>query len=72
MDPFWIAVAVAAFAFGLVGGCVLHYYVEHKPLLEDYRNLIQTVVKMKKQGFVPQFDIEQVKEVDLTKGIDES
>ena len=65
------AYCAAAFMFGVVAGLYLHYLTEYKPLKEKYHLLVDTMVGMKKQGFVPQFEIEQQKNIDLTKGTSE-
>jgi hypothetical protein len=64
-------IGVACFLFGVVAGLYLHYLTEYKPLARKYYALVETVVGMKKQGFVPQFEIEQPKPIDLTKGMSE-
>jgi hypothetical protein len=62
-----ILTATAAFGFGLVAGLITHYLLEYRPLYRKHIELIDVVVSMKKQGFVPQFAIEQKKEIDLTE-----
>ena len=70
--PFAIACGVALFMVGVVGGMLLHYYGDHRPLDARYSKLINILTYMKKQGFVPQFEVEQTTEVDPSNGIDES
>ena len=70
--PFAIACSVALFMIGVMGGMLLHYYGDHRPLETRYAALVEILVNMKKQGFVRQFEVEQVKEVDPSNGIDES
>lgn len=67
-----IASVVAAGGFGIIGGIVLHYLVDHKPLLKKYHELIHTLTHMKKLGFVPQYEIEQPEVIDVSKDINES
>lgn len=67
-----IAFCVASLGFGLCLGMLLHYYVEHKPLRDSYEKLVDTMTHMKRQGFVPQFEIENPKEYDPSEGIIES
>ena len=69
--PLAISVAVAAFGFGIIGGMLLHYLGEHKPLLTKYHELIHTLTHMKKQGFVPQHEIKQVKKLDVSMDVRE-
>tara|TARA_R110002020_G_scaffold121916_3_gene277049 strand:+ start:36907 stop:37122 length:216 start_codon:yes stop_codon:yes gene_type:complete len=66
MTNMMIASNAAFFLGGLVVGLYLHYIIEYKPLLERYIKLSDIVVGMKRQGFVPMFEVEQPKEVDLT------
>jgi len=63
------AIATAAYLFGLASGVILHYIVEYKPLLTKYADLVQTMIRMKKQGFVPQFEFEQPKPIDVSEGV---
>lgn len=58
------AIGAGGLAWGLVFGALLHYLVEYKPLLQKHDKLIETLTGMKKQGFVPQFAIEQAVELD--------
>jgi hypothetical protein len=69
MTVLTIPIAALAFLSGVVVGIVLHYLTEYKPLTAKYDNLIQTMVGMKKQGFVPQFEFEQAKSVDVAEGV---
>lgn len=70
----WVAFAatLVGLAIGCLVGGVLFYYVDFKPLRSDYHELVRTLTNMKKQGFVPQYDIEQRKEIDHSDGINES
>jgi len=70
--PFAISLCVASSLFGVIGGMLLHYWGEYKPLLKKHDKLIHTLTYMKKQGFVPHYDIKQVREQDLADGVDES
>lgn len=67
------AVALASFLTGLVFGLFLHYIIEYKPLLdlhmERQADSFDMLYRMKRQGFVPQFDIEQARAPDLTDGV---
>lgn len=56
---------------GILVGWVLNYYTEEKPLRENNNKLVDILTNMKKQGFVPQYDIEQPKPLDLAQGIGE-
>lgn len=64
-----LAVQGAFFLGGLALGMYFNYIVETKPLLRDYRDLITIIYKMKRQGFVPQFDIRQRKPIDPAKDV---
>ncbi len=55
------AVGLIAFLSGLVLGMTLNYFIETKPLLKEYKDLVKIMYNMKKQGFVPQFEIKQKK-----------
>ncbi len=70
--PIVIGLIVGFFGFGMCAGMVLHYMGEYRSLRDDYRELVHTLTFMKKQGFVPQFDIEQPTETDPSTGIDET
>ena len=61
--------SMAAFLSGIVAGLMLHYFVEYKTLFNKYVELVNLLAAMKRQGFVPQFEIEQYKSQDLSKGI---
>lgn len=67
------AIAVTFLLLGLVLGMILHYIVEYRPLLHLFTNrqteYFDMLYRMKRQGFVPQFDIEQKKHIDLTDGV---
>ncbi len=56
----------AGFLIGLVAGYTFVYITLYKSLYKTFTTLLETLVGMKKQGFVPQFDIEQTKQLDLT------
>lgn len=63
-------VSVACFGFGVVAGLWIHYLLEYKPLRRQYTELVDAVLRMKKQGFVPQWDLDNTpKEHDPSKGI---
>lgn len=60
---------------GLACGALLHYIFMSYPALrrekKKYDELVGEMLRMKKQGFVPQFDIEQEREIDLSKEVPE-
>tara|TARA_R110002167_G_C12248595_1_gene611686 strand:- start:131 stop:364 length:234 start_codon:yes stop_codon:yes gene_type:complete len=73
MNILLLASTATGSAIGLAVGMYLHYISYHKPFLEAYyrisannMELVKQMVAMKKQGFVPQFELEQPKKVDLT------
>ena len=56
-----------ALASGVVVGMALHYIAVYKPLFLYHQELIKVIYNMKRQGFVPQFELEQPKPIDLTQ-----
>lgn len=68
---FAISIAISTLGFGIIGGILLHYWVDHRPLLTKYHELIHTLTHMKKQGFVPMYEIEQPEVIDVSKDIRE-
>ncbi len=56
-----LAVGAICLLLGLVLGLNLNYLIETKPLLREYKDLVEIMYNMKKQGFVPQFEIQQKK-----------
>lgn len=69
MTDLGIAVAVATFLGGLAIGAYLNYLVETKPLIKRRSADFDMLYRMKKQGFVPQFDIEQRTEHDPSQEV---
>lgn len=71
---FWMigSGVLVGLAVGLIGGAVLFYYIDFKPLRDNYNELVHTLTHMKKQGFVPQYNLTQEVPLDLTTGVDES
>lgn len=70
----WIILVVcglAIYGLGLVSGVILEYFVDHRPLKQRYHTLVQQLVNLKKQGFVPQYEVEQEREVDLSEDVTE-
>jgi hypothetical protein len=55
------AIGTACFLAGVVLGMIFNYIVETKPLLAEYKALVEIIYSMKRQGFVPQFEIKQRK-----------
>jgi len=70
--PVFYGILTGAFGSGVVAGILLHYYTEHRPLRDSYEKLVHTMTHMKRQGFVPQFEIEHPRENDPSNGINES
>ena len=70
--PIFLAVCAACLTTGIVIGMLLHYYGDHRPLETRYEKLVHTLTHMKKQGFVPMFEVEQEKQYDPSEGVDES
>ena len=70
----WVGAAglLVGLALGLMTGVVLFYYVDHRPLETRYDKLVHTLTYMKKQGFVPLFEVEQNKPYDPSSGVDET
>lgn len=71
MTDLCVAIAAAALAGGLAIGAYLNYFIETKPLQERFDALVETMTGMKKQGFVPQFDIQQPLPEDPAREITE-
>ncbi len=69
MTALWLAICFGTFGLGLVAGQVLHYLTETRPLWQRYNTLVEHMLKMRKQGFVPQFELEQSKTPDLSEDI---
>ncbi len=67
-----IAISIATFGFGGIGGILLYYFAEGKPRADAYNKLVHTLTHMKRQGFVPHYDLEQATSIDLSEGVDES
>lgn len=66
-----IAICIAVLGFGVVIGVGIHYFIAYKPLQEDYRTVVDRMYRMKRQGFVPQYDIEHPESQDLSEEIRE-
>lgn len=71
MTALTAALMTISLLVGLVAGMMLHYIIEYKPLALKHNDLINTMVGMKKQGFVPQFSIEQIRPLDISEGVTE-
>ena len=63
------ATATATFLAGIVFGLVFHYLVAYKPLRRGYEELVEHILTMRKQGFVPQFEFDQVRQPDPSEDI---
>lgn len=62
---------VATLSIGVVLGLTIGYIIGYKPLWDDYRRLVGHVIRMRKQGFVPQFEFEQPRKLDPSDGLTE-
>lgn len=52
---------------GLLCGIVLDYMAQGRYLQQRNEKLVEQIINMRKQGFVPQYSIEQPAPLDLTK-----
>lgn len=66
-----VVVGLICLVAGLALGAWIVYICFYKPLCEDRDALVQTLVYMKRQGFVPQFEVEQAIRPDLAAHIRE-
>lgn len=66
-----VLLLLVGFGFGLMGGMVLDYFMYNRSLSTNYNKLVHTLTFMKRQGFVPQFDIEQPKVHDPADNVSE-
>ncbi len=66
-----ITTGFACFGFGVIAGAFLDYYIEGRYLRKRNQELVTHILKMRRQGFVPQFDIEQVSSFDPSEHIRE-
>ena len=68
-----LAILTCGFGFGVVIGLVTHYIMEYRPLRDQYdkttRKHFDMLYRMKKQGFVPQFELEQEPVNDPSDGV---
>lgn len=69
MDIVAAALGTICLLAGVVIGLVACYIWGMKPLWDDYREAVDRMYRMKKQGFVPQFEIQQPAELDPSEGI---
>lgn len=59
-----VAISIGAFGFGMVVGAYVNYFIETRPALDRHSKLTHMIYTMKRQGFVPQFEIEQASTPD--------
>lgn len=63
------AVALATFGFGLAFGAYANYLIETRPLLQAYDELVDRMYRMKRQGFVPNYEVDNTPEFDPSQDI---
>lgn len=61
--------AVAGFFIGVAVASYLCYHWLYSPLFQYYESLVKDMQNMKRQGFVPQYEFKQKKELDLSENI---
>lgn len=65
------AVGAVCFLTGVLAGLLLNHFSSTAPVREKNDELIAQMIRMKKQGFVPQFEIEQAAPLDPSDDIRE-
>lgn len=64
-------VLAIVFLLGVVSGRYIEYLTSYRPMWNSYLELVDKLYRMKLQGFVPQFEIEQPHSVDPSEEIRE-